>query len=666
MAALTWRNVDAPDFTPAMRGFEQFTQLLDRGLSGARSALTQFDQAETERVSNRFIQDILTQYAENPDQLNADLQSGALFQGVNRDRLNTEALNVLARRPTELLNYATTAQRLEDAKGDTAYEGVVRQRETEDRAFQVMDRDAARAARPIAARLMSFDNEDDANAYWNSPEVQAVVAGLPADQQLALRRFPYQIIADDLGLDTTRKQHTAMDDQHNNAVFQLGRDQWTFGNEQIDRADQQAGMAFADGVLASSQSPEDALINMENDPRWAQMSPGARNVARNQVMGVFGNVYAPAGASGGTAGGSSGNSSFDGTFESAVGSLLDREGGFVSNDAGRGATNFGVNSQANPDVDVRSLTPQRATAIYRDRYWNPIVRAGVPVPAREAVFDFAVNAGVGRATDLWRQSGGDLARFNQLRLNHYERLARQDPAKYAQYLPSWRRRVQETSGVGSIAAIRTDAAVSSSQRNQGRGQNRWAEALGSESTPAEVAYALRSTPQFNNVPVTWISEQITDIVNRSRVNGIATLNETQAGQILARTTSRGSRGVIDRVLSLDFGDTNLGSGFSTDNDALNAAIEDARRGGFQNRQNINDAEASNLARIEAAQAAYDRAVAEQTRMIQSGRPAVIAANRDRLAARVEAARRQLVMAQSPVRETPSDGISWSDIFLIGR
>lgn len=130
----------------------------------------------------------------------------------------------------------------------------------------------------------------------------------------------------------------------------------------------------------------------------------------------------------------------DGSFESVIGPLLQREGGFVAQD-GRSGTpaNFGINQRANPDIDVRNLTPERATQLYRERYWEPVVQAGVPAEAREAVFDFAVNAGPRRAIEAWRRSGGDINAFNQERLAHYRR-----QPDYARNGRSWERRVAET------------------------------------------------------------------------------------------------------------------------------------------------------------------------------------------------------------------------------
>lgn len=120
--------------------------------------------------------------------------------------------------------------------------------------------------------------------------------------------------------------------------------------------------------------------------------------------------------------------------------LFAREGGYVARDGSSGApANFGINQRANPDVDVANLTRERAEQIYDERYIKPILDAGVSGPALEAVIDFGVNAGPNRALDFWRRSGGDINRFNELRLNHYRSLP-----DYNRYGRSWERRVAET------------------------------------------------------------------------------------------------------------------------------------------------------------------------------------------------------------------------------
>lgn len=154
-----------------------------------------------------------------------------------------------------------------------------------------------------------------------------------------------------------------------------------------------------------------------------------------------GDTLVQVGAGGGGASGGS-------DFASQIGPMLEREGGFVASDGASGApANFGINQRANPDVDVRNLTRDQASRLYKERYWDAVGADQLPPQARGAVFDAAVNQGVDAAKQMWQQSGGDLGRFNELRLQRY----RQTPG-YERYGKSWERRVAETGGGGGDGA----------------------------------------------------------------------------------------------------------------------------------------------------------------------------------------------------------------------
>lgn len=58
-------------------------------------------------------------------------------------------------------------------------------------------------------------------------------------------------------------------------------------------------------------------------------------------------------------------------FKAAIGYVLDNEGGYVNdpNDPG-GETNFGISKRSYPNVDIRNLTRDGATAIYLRDFWK--------------------------------------------------------------------------------------------------------------------------------------------------------------------------------------------------------------------------------------------------------------------------------------------------------
>jgi lysozyme family protein len=85
-------------------------------------------------------------------------------------------------------------------------------------------------------------------------------------------------------------------------------------------------------------------------------------------------------------------------FEIAVTKTLRREGGAAitddPNDKG-GLTKYGISQRSYPSVDIRGLSEADAKAIYRRDYWDPVQGDSIMSQGvAEAVFDFAVNAGV--------------------------------------------------------------------------------------------------------------------------------------------------------------------------------------------------------------------------------------------------------------------------------
>lgn len=131
-------------------------------------------------------------------------------------------------------------------------------------------------------------------------------------------------------------------------------------------------------------------------------------------------------------------SDFEGIFQHT----LKIEGGYVSNDAGKGETNLGINKSANPDLDIKNMTPAKAREVYRQRYWNAIGGDSLPPQVRAIAFDAAVNQGVSFANKIIAESQGDPAKMLALRREKYADLVRANPDKYGRYAKSWEGRLQ--------------------------------------------------------------------------------------------------------------------------------------------------------------------------------------------------------------------------------
>lgn len=102
-----------------------------------------------------------------------------------------------------------------------------------------------------------------------------------------------------------------------------------------------------------------------------------------------------------------------GNFQRCLAHVLIHEGGYSDHpsDPG-GATNLGITrvvleewrSRPTSKQDVRDLTREEAATIYAARYWAPVRGDDLPAGIDLAVFDCAVNQGVGRAVRFLQQS----------------------------------------------------------------------------------------------------------------------------------------------------------------------------------------------------------------------------------------------------------------------
>ncbi len=101
-----------------------------------------------------------------------------------------------------------------------------------------------------------------------------------------------------------------------------------------------------------------------------------------------------------------------------------------------GETNMGISKRQYPQLDIKNLTLDQAAEIYPRDYSTPAGCDGLPDGAALAVFDTAVNIGVGRATAMWSASGDDVEQFLWARLASYSGLT-----KLQQFVAGWLRRV---------------------------------------------------------------------------------------------------------------------------------------------------------------------------------------------------------------------------------
>ena len=95
--------------------------------------------------------------------------------------------------------------------------------------------------------------------------------------------------------------------------------------------------------------------------------------------------------------------------------MLQNEGGFANlKDDPGGMTNLGVTKatwenwigRQSDEAEMRGLTPERVEPMYRKKFWDAVRGDELPVGLDYLMFDFAVNAGAGRAIKTLQSSIG--------------------------------------------------------------------------------------------------------------------------------------------------------------------------------------------------------------------------------------------------------------------
>ena len=102
-------------------------------------------------------------------------------------------------------------------------------------------------------------------------------------------------------------------------------------------------------------------------------------------------------------------------FEEALKAILKHEGGYVNHprDPG-GMTNLGVTKKVweawvgHPvgEKEMRELTPDTVAPMYKKKYWDAVKADELPTGLDYLMFDFAINAGPGRAIKTMQKAIG--------------------------------------------------------------------------------------------------------------------------------------------------------------------------------------------------------------------------------------------------------------------
>jgi lysozyme family protein len=151
-------------------------------------------------------------------------------------------------------------------------------------------------------------------------------------------------------------------------------------------------------------------------------------------------------------------------FEKCIPRILLYEGGYINDPADPGGeTNFGISRRSFPNEDIKNMTKERASEIYKKQYWDACNLDLITDPsAALQIFDFAVNAGVSRSVKLAQQIVGvnqdgklgpitakainHIPEFTEVfieyRIDYYEEIVRVHPQQM-KFLKGWVNRAQK-------------------------------------------------------------------------------------------------------------------------------------------------------------------------------------------------------------------------------
>lgn len=224
---------------------------------------------------------------------------------------------------------------------------------------------------------------------------------------------------------------------------------------------------------------------------------------------------------------------------------------------------FGINSKANPDVDVKNLTREEALKIYKAKYWDANGIESLPENMRMIALDTVVNHGGGEfGQKVLKEiaNGATKDEVLNMRLAEYQRLATSDPAKYAKYYEGWTQRLLKldaTTGAGYDTKTAYAEAEKLEAQFKGAGaefidmwqtQNKAKETVKAERKKeitdqvqqqmtqsggdyTKLPAALRSEAAGLGIDVTAFKVMTDPVRNKQAVNAIESLNTNQFLQI---------------------------------------------------------------------------------------------------------------------------------------
>lgn len=247
MAALTWRNVDAPDFRGSMEGFKEFNRQLNSAFSTAKAGLNEYDQATSDRM-NKMLAMELVGIQGDPDEYREKLPE--LLGKYDPNRISYENMTAANNKVGQLSSQALTDLNIESAEDNLEDTRLLRGRREENYA-------AKKAADPLLTQFYALSSAPDSPENQKKladmiadPEFQKVVQGMGADEFAASMTNAMGLQRGTVGLTGDRMSNTIRSTE--------------FNDSQEDRKDLEVARAAAFSTIDSVTDPEgfrDAILN---------------------------------------------------------------------------------------------------------------------------------------------------------------------------------------------------------------------------------------------------------------------------------------------------------------------------------------------------------------------------------------------------------------------
>ena len=608
MSQITWRNVDAPNFSGVGDSIRTFSGLLGNAASGLGDALGNFQNAARQEVGNQVMQNAL-QYQDPTEYRNA-LASGALFQGVDPSLISNRTLENLDNRAGNLLSQATQQQALDYNTYRTG---------------RMQDLDArGDAASPALRQLaLAYQTGDPTAIAQAQQQYGGALDSLPADQ-----------VQEIMG---------RLQNQGGNAIGQR-RDLFNLGTNMRDDADSQAAISVLSQIVRGAENPNDARLLAEAYSK--QLSPAAQarlqGLLAQQYPGTYGNNVASAPGTAGTRSGSP----FDVTYQfqgtskpitqMSIGEVTNHQANMISSQGASPVGAYQINK-----ATLEDFAPKVLGENWRNMPLSPENQDKIG----EAIFNARKN---GNLKDTWAAlPDSTVGAYKNRTWDEMKGLIAQ--AEVGADPLALQRATQGNQAVSNLATGMIGTRLM--ENNSVGNVPDYLRTLSDTSTPGEVTNRLLEN-DFKGADRNWVLARVNDIAQRAGVS------PAMAATVMQRAQTNVPENMIWRGLQglNPFISNEAGNGTRLNDDAVDQMVGALQRGEplEQSVRNLSTAQAAQ--NVQLAQQAYDTALAQlqnTQNKISTGQTALTALLPSRQAA-VERAQMMLQAAQQQVTADPQN------------